>query len=295
MPLAVSLLPLAMVVGPLKWGACVLFTLATALATFATASNPRSVPYTWWRSYDRLLERRLRELFLTTRSTSIAVTQCVLLVVVAAAVPVVGWRWGCVLALVVALGPVFHLARLRTKRLRALEGQIEPFLVSLTNALRATSSIGNALASVEPLVVNPMRQELALVIKELRVGSTLDQALLAMAARTHLDDLDTALSSILVARQVGGNLTEVLESTASTLREMARLAAVLRSKTSSGRVQFVVLAAAPVAVVVGFDAASPGYFDPMLYSFTGSLLLLTSATLWLVAIGIARKVLSVSL
>jgi tight adherence protein B len=114
-----------------------------------------------------------------------------------------------------------------------------------------------------------------------------------MAARTHLDDLDAALSSILIGRQVGGNVTEILESTASALREMARLAAVLRSKTSSGRVQFMVLAAAPAVVVVGFELASPGYFNPLLRSFIGGAILVISATLWLVAIGIARKVLSV--
>jgi hypothetical protein len=80
-----------------------------------------------------------------------------------------------------------------------------------------------------------MRQEVDLALKEMKVGSTLDQALLHMAARVGSRQLDSALSSILIGRQVGGNLPRVLETTAGTLREMRRLEGVVRTKTAGAR------------------------------------------------------------
>jgi tight adherence protein B len=279
----------------LKYGAAALLLSAVAFAAGAAATHRNSPFNVWWRSYIRFLDRKLRELFLLVKPESIAVAQLFGLIIVATVIPSIGAKWAIGLALLVAFGPIIVLNRRRKKRLRALDAQIEPFLLAFTNALRTTSSIASALAAVEPLMANPMREELSLVMKELRVGSTIDQALLAMATRTHLDDLDAALSSVLIGRQVGGNLTEILETTAKTLREMARLLAVLKGKTNSGRVQFIVLAIAPVAIVFAFEFASPGYFNPLLKTFSGGVVLVIAASLWLVAIGMARKTLSATL
>jgi tight adherence protein B len=276
----------------LKYGGAALGIFASSLWAWRMVSHTDTLPYRIWRSYQRYLDSKLRELFLQVKPETIATTQCLLLVVLGAASPVLGATTAIACIAAVAFGPMLYLARYKKKRLRALEGQIEPFLLALTNALRTTPSIGSALEQVHTVMANPMREELGLVLKELRVGSTLDQALLAMAARTHLDDLDAALSSILIGRQVGGNVTEILETTGGTLREMSRLAAVLKSKTSSGRVQFIVLAAAPIVVVVAFETINPGYFNPLLTSLVGGVVLMVAAGLWLVAVGLARQVMS---
>ncbi len=78
-----------------------------------------------------------------------------------------------------------------------LEAQLDGFLTSLANALKSTPSIAAAFQSVVPVLQNPIRQEVELAIKEMKVGSTLDQALLHMAARVGSRQLDSALSSIL--------------------------------------------------------------------------------------------------
>ena len=279
----------------LKYGGAGCILLALAIFAGVEAARSNSPIISLWSRYVALLDRRVRELFWTVKPASIAATQALLFFGALLACPVLDWRYAVGALVVIALGPIWYLNRRKKERLLALEAQIEPFLLALTNALRTTSSIASALAAVENLMANPMRQELSLVLKELRVGSTIDQALLAMASRTHLSELDAALSSLLIGRQVGGNLTEILDTTAKTLREMSRLIAVLKSKTNSGRVQFLALAFAPILIVVAFQMASPGYFKPLLKSVTGSILLLTAVGLWLVAIGLARKVLKAAL
>lgn len=279
----------------LKYGGVAGILLALAIVGGVAAVRPDSPINIWWNGYLQLLDKKLRELFLPAKPLPIAVTQALSVLAVLTLYPWLGLRSTLALLLTACFGPVLYLMRRKKKRLLALEAQIEPFLLALTNALRTTSSIASALSAVEQIMANPMREELGLVLKELRVGSTIDQALLAMAARTHLSDLDAALSSVLIGRQVGGNLTEILETTAKTLREMSRLIAVLKSKTNSGRVQFIVLAIAPVVIVGTFQYASPGYFNPLLKGVTGAIVLLSAAAMWLVAIGMARKVLKTAL
>src|SRR4029078_11584582 len=91
-----------------------------------------------------------------------------------------------------------------------------------------------AFNSVVTVIDDPIRSEVDLALKEMKVGSTLDQALLHMASRVGSRQLHYALSSILIGRQVGGNLPKVLETTATTLREMKRLEGVVRTKTAQG-------------------------------------------------------------
>jgi tight adherence protein B len=170
---------------------------------------------------------------------------------------------------------------------------MDSFVLTLANALKATPSIGNALMYAQPLVMPPMNQELALALKEVRVGNTVDQALLNMSGRIRSTQLDAALAGVLIGRQVGGDLPKILETTANTLREMARLQGVLRAKTAEGKLQVLVLAVVPAFLVFGFDMVKPGYFVPLTESVIGWVLVVISTVLWLIALILARQVLKV--
>jgi tight adherence protein B len=138
-----------------------------------------------------------------------------------------------------------------------------------------------------------MDEELHLALKEMRLGNTLDQALLNMAGRIQSLQLDAALSGILIGRQVGGDLAKILETTADTLREMARLQGVVRAKTAEGKAQLGVLAAFPAVILFLFDTVSPGYFAPLSGSFVGYLIVIVAVAFWIASLVLARKVLSV--
>jgi tight adherence protein B len=143
--------------------------------------------------------------------------------------------------------------------------------------------------------MNPLKQEVELSLKEMKVGSSLDQALLHMAARVGSRQLDSALSAILIGRQVGGNLPKVLETTASNLREMQRLDGVIRTKTADGKVQLWVIGAMPFGMLMGMNAMWPGYFDPLKHSFTGYVIIGLAGASWIAALLLARKVLAVDI
>jgi tight adherence protein B len=142
---------------------------------------------------------------------------------------------------------------------------------------------------------NPLRQELELAVKQMRLGSTVEQAVLHMSGRVGSKQLDTALSAILIGRQVGGNLPTILETTAEVMREMARLEGVVRTKTADGKAQIWVLALFPFLLMLGFNAVNRGYFDPLTASATGYLVTILAFGLWGGSIVFARRILAVDI
>ena len=202
--------------------------------------------------------------------------------------------WWAVLVLI-AIVPLIYIEALRRKRVEMIEEQLDNFMIALANALKTTPSIGAALNSVASVITDPMRQEVDLALKEMKVGSTLDQALLHMASRVGSRQLDSALSSVLIGRQVGGNLPKVLEATANTLREMRRLEGVVRTKTAEGKMQLYVIAVMPFGLLVGLNQVWPGYFDPLTKTLVGYLISTACVACWAGAIILARKVLAVDL
>jgi len=279
----------------LKWLAVALLATAAWATLFSTARDPGSLPYRLCSSYEAYLERKLRQMFLSTDGRAIIWGQlCVACLCVAGAL-LFSQRLLYFALLPVGAGPALYIEQLRRRRVHAIETKLDGFILALANALKATPSIGNALAYTQPLLAPPLDAEVALALKEMRLGNTVDQALLSMAGRVRSTQLDAALSGLLIGRQVGGDLPKILERTAATLREMARLQGVVRSKTAEGKAQVTVLAIFPAFILLLFDTVSRGYFDPLTMSVMGWAVIVISLVLWLGSVVVARKVLSVDL
>lgn len=279
----------------MKWASMGAVGLGLFVATISAASDPTSFAYRYWNRYTSSMERKLRPMFVFTPGRVIAVTQCViafLYVVAHILIDIPYWYLGLVL---IGLAPSVYIEQMRKKRVEQIESQLDGFLLALANALKSTPSIGAALNSVAGVIQPPMRQEVDLALKEMKVGSSLDQALLHMASRVGSRQLDSALSSILIGRQVGGNLPKVLETTSSTMREMQRLEGVVRTKTAEGKFQLWAIGLLPFVLIFLLNALWPGYFKPLEGTVIGYALIGTAAILWTTAIVLARKVLSVDL
>ncbi|GAC1352903.1 MAG: hypothetical protein NVS3B20_15250 [Polyangiales bacterium] len=202
--------------------------------------------------------------------------------------------WFCVLVLI-CMAPLISISRARAKRVRLLEDTINTFMLALANSLKSVPSIGAALQAVLPIVRGPIHEEIDLALREMRVGSTLNQALVSLSARVKSRTVDTAMSAILIGLQVGGSLPAILENTAGTMREMGRLEGVVRSKTAEGRAQLWVLAVFPFVLCGGFEWASPGYFEPLQKTVVGYIIISIALSLWVTSILVARKIIAVDI
>lgn len=279
--------------GPLRWGGTALVVFALLLATWSLLAKKSGFFPRNWERYVASLDRRLRALYMQGSGRDIAHTQLAISVGVLTAWVLFAIPFGWVAVAIVAIAPVFYLESSRRTRLAEIEDQLDTMLVALSNALKSTPSIGAAFVSIIPVVPNPIRQEVELATKEMKVGASLDQALIQMAARVGSRQLDSALSSVLIGRQVGGNLPRVLETTASTLREMKRLDGLIRTKTAEGRMQMWVIGALPAVFIMFFSYAFPGYFNPLTESTFGYVLIVAMSSAWVGSLIWARHVLAV--
>jgi tight adherence protein B len=241
------------------------------------------------------LDQRLRRQLLPPQGRTIYLGQllaagCTLAVALFSGNP----RW-LALLVVIAVMPTFVLVRMQNKRMKLIESRIDGFTLSFANALRATPNIARALETVAVSVPSPLYEELELTLRELRVGSTLEQALNDLGLRIGSSQFDATMSALLIGRRVGGNVPEILSDTAVSLREIVRLQATLRAKTADGRVQAIVLAAFPVIIAISFDLMMPGYFNPLTQSATGTMVLGTAGGCWIAAVVLSRKILAVQL
>lgn len=279
----------------LKWSGLGLTTTALFLAGWSVMADPQSILWRQWARYAAHIERQLRLMFIFTPGVRVAQGQVagvfgILFLHALVDVPI--W-WAFILAIVFL--PPMYIEKMKEKRVEAIEAQVDNFLMALSNALKATPSVADAFISIQTLIPPPLQQEIELSVKEMRLGSSLDQSLLHMAGRVGSRQFDTALSAVLIGRQLGGNLPQILDTTASTFREMSRLEGFVRSKTAEGKAQLFVLAVFPFAMVYALNALQPGYFNELSSGIIGYIVAILAGVFWISSLVVARKVLTVDI
>lgn len=280
----------------LKWSGLLLVFVGLLIGSWGAVADTQSPLMRYWQRYCVSLERKLRLMFIWTPGQQIAIGQLVAGVVVLALHVGIGldpYWW--IIELIIIIGPSKYIERMRQERVARIEDQIDGFLTSLANALKATPSVANSFIGIQPLLPSPIREEVELCVKEMKVGSTLDQALLNMGGRINSRQLDTALSAILIGRQLGGDLPRILDTTANTMREMIRLEGVVKTKTAEGKAQLWVLGAFPFIFAVVLSMMEPGFYDPLKKPIAGWAIAAFAGVSWMISILLARKVLSVEI
>jgi tight adherence protein B len=165
-----------------------------------------------------------------------------------------------------ALG--FSLPRLiilwMKKRRDALFRQQIPGMVdTVSRGLKSGLSLPQCFQVIERELPNPTSQEFRVLNQQMRLGMPTDQALRSLLERMPNNDLDLIVAAVNVSTELGGNLTEILGNIAETVRERFMLEGKIRTLTSQGRLQAVVLAAMPVLVFFALHAVNPNLMRPM--------------------------------
>jgi tight adherence protein B len=162
--------------------------------------------------------------------------------------------------------PRFWLSRRRASRLNAFNKQLPDTITLIANALRAGSSFLQAIELVVRESRPPISTEFSRVIREVNLGLPFGQALENMVRRVRSDDLELMATAISIQHQVGGNLAEILDSIAYTIRERIRIQGEIRTLTAQQRLSGYVVAFLPFALAAYIFLAAPKFFDPMFAS-----------------------------
>lgn len=161
------------------------------------------------------------------------------------------------------------LALFKARRLERFNAQLSDTLTTMSNALRAGFSITQAFETVVATGENPIAQEFNLMLQQVRVGVPLADALSNMEAKVGSVDLTLVVMAIATARRTGGNLTEIFDSIASTIRERSRIEGRIHTMTAQGRMQGIVVGSMPLVVTLAMLVVDPKMMLPFLHSSAG--------------------------
>jgi tight adherence protein B len=160
--------------------------------------------------------------------------------------------------------PKFWLGRRKGKRLKAFNTDLADTIMLLANGLRAGSSFLQAVEMIVRETRPPISTEFARVIREVNLGLPLDEALSNLQRRVRSDDLDLMTTAIAIHHTVGGNLAEILDTIAFTIRERVRIKGEIRTLTAQQRMSGYVVGFLPIALVLLLSVIAPAFMAPML-------------------------------
>lgn len=153
--------------------------------------------------------------------------------------------------------PRWYLAILKRRRAEQFNEQLIDALMTMSNALRSGSSIIQAFEHIVRQNTLPISQEFNLFLQETRLGVRFEEALANLNARVNSDDLTIMIRAIEIARQTGGNLTEVFDKISAMIRERMRIQKRIMALTSQGRLQGIVVGIMPVLLVIAMFILDP--------------------------------------
>jgi tight adherence protein B len=166
-------------------------------------------------------------------------------------------------ALIGFLAPRFYVSRRKKGRLNSFNKQLPDTIVLIANALRAGSSFLQAIELVVREARPPISLEFSRVIREVNLGLPFEQAMENMVRRVRSDDLELMATAITIQHQVGGNLAEILDSIAYTIRERIRIKGEIRTLTAQQRISGYVVAGLPIGLAGILFLIAPGFMEPM--------------------------------
>jgi tight adherence protein B len=160
--------------------------------------------------------------------------------------------------------PYFYASYKRNARLKEFEEQLPEALDFLARSMRAGHAFSISLEMLGSESPDPLGQEFRALFAEQNLGAPLDVALANFSKRVPLLDVRLFVSSVLLQRQTGGNLSEVLTRLAYLIRERFRLKGQVKAASAHGRMTSVILSILPIVMVVALTFVAPGYLPSML-------------------------------
>jgi tight adherence protein B len=192
-----------------------------------------------------------------------------------------------------SLVPYVWMLRNHRKRQQALLDQLADTLSILASSLRAGYSFLQALDTVSKEIGEPSASEFQRVVAEIRLGRPIDDALTAMAARIGSEDLKWAVIAINVQRNVGGNLAEVLDIVANTVRERGYIRRQIQVLSAEGRLSVAILSALPFLILIYISIVNPDYVRPLFTTGVGIILLVAAGSMMAAGIFVMSRMVKI--
>lgn len=206
------------------------------------------------------------------------------------------WRWGLFFNLLFFLGyliPGFYVRYRIGQRLRKFNAQLGDTLTLLSNALKAGYSFAQAIDTVAKNATPPIGDEFARAVREMNLGGSPDEALSNITKRIASSDFDLVTTAYSIHRTVGGNLAEILDNIAYTIRERIRIKGEIQTLTAQARASGTIITALPILLATFMFFVTPTYFQPMFSSIVGWILIAIGCFMIFIGNMIIRRIVAI--
>jgi len=202
-------------------------------------------------------------------------------------------RIGIVSALLVVFGPILFLNKYVKRRVRKFNEQLPDMLIGLASSLRAGRSVGQSLELLSREMPDPIGREIRKIVAETKLGWPLVATLSDASDRIGSNEFTWAVMAMKIQAEVGGNLAELLDQVADTMRERTRFKGEVKALTAEGRASALMLVAMPPLLVLVMRAMNPEYVGILFTSGTGQFILGLSAFMIVVGYFVMIKIISI--
>ena len=189
--------------------------------------------------------------------------------------------------------PVGYLLVQRMRRLQACDTQLPQAIDLMSRALRAGHALNSAIEMVSHDIPEPLAGEFRMVHEEQSLGLPLRDALMNLLDRIPRDDMRFLTTALLLQKETGGNLVQILDTTSRVMKERVRLRGQIRIYTAQARVSAWVVSLMPFAMFLLLNLLNPGYEDIMLKDATGRVLVYIGLGMWAAGILTIRKLIAI--
>ncbi len=189
--------------------------------------------------------------------------------------------------------PILHVAWKRRRRLRKFNAQLPDTLDLLSRSLAVGHAFSESLHQVASEMPDPIAAEFSITFEEQKLGLSIKMALDRLTERVPLADLRLCVTAMHIQRETGGNLSEILERVAQTIRERFKLMEDFRTMTTSARGSAWILCALPFAIVIVLTTLNPDYMSVLINDQRGHYAIGLAIAMQLLGMLVIKKILSI--
>jgi len=189
--------------------------------------------------------------------------------------------------------PLLYARQRKFKRIRKFEEQFPDALDMLNRALRAGLALNGAIQIVADESPDPVAKEFKVLFEENRLGLDMKDALKKLAGRVDSTELHLFVTAVILQRETGGNLAEILERTALIIRDRFRILGDIRTLTAQARLSGFILSVLPIVMAVLIYFVAPEYLKGLVADQVGRLLIVAAVALQVIGFLVIRRIIDI--
>jgi len=274
-----------------------LLFVSAGLVVFTILDTGSSAWVRHTQAFTNTAEENMERMFVFTDARKLLIVYVSAMVVIPVLLYIMEFSWVFVLLSFIAVFqfPKMYFKKLASKRANAINAALPDALAQISGAMSAGSTFISAVQSMVEEQNGAISQEFSLLLREVRMGARLEEAMDNLGERVQTEEMDLVISAALIAQDIGGNLAEIYLRLSSNLRRKMEMEGKVKSLTAQGVLQGYVVTALPFLILLALLVPEPEATQPMFSSILGWAFLSVIIVLQVVGGTIIRKIVSIDI